>query len=216
MKNFTKLTIAACALFFSTNAIAQRINAAAGLNFSNMMLQYDAGQIAEPKIKVGFHVGATGDYEVTDLIAVDAGLLFSTMGYKANTDAGFAQVEGKVSLYYLTIPILAKFNFEVADIQAFAGVGPYIGIGLAGNQKSTTTVFGTETKSDEKIEWGEENSLNRFDFGLQAKAGVEFDKISVAFFYGLGLTNISNVDADGYSAKNSVFGITAGYTLFEL
>ncbi|WP_417602468.1 porin family protein [Owenweeksia hongkongensis] len=223
MKNISKLFSLGLLLCASTVTFGQKINAAAGLNFSSIMQSADAsaGIMPDPKIKTGFHVGATVDYPLTDLISVDAGLLFSSMGYKVDQTVTVVDFKGTISTYYLTIPILAKANFEVADIQTFVGVGPYIGVGLFGNSETETTSFFGTQKSDDKIEWGnekDEDQLKRLDFGLQAKAGVEFDKISVAFFYGLGLINIATENSGNgdLTAKNTVFGLTVGYTLFEL
>ncbi len=214
MKKLTTLAIAACTLLFGNNAVAQKINVNAGLNISSIMTNLG---YSNPKLKPGFHLGASVDYPISDLLSIDGGLLLSSMGYRINNDFDYGfgpeHVEGSVNPYYLTIPILAKANFELGNVKAFAGVGPYVAVGLFGNvnRKYTPPTGATEDLSGD-IEWGE-NDMNRFDAGLQAKAGVEFDKINIALFYGQGLVDVISVDDEYF--LNTVFGLTVGYTLFK-
>lgn len=214
------LFIASC--FITTNAYSQRLRANAGLNLSNMIQTSDPslGQPIDPKIKPGFHVGIGGDYELSDLFSLDAGLLFSTMGYKIQetTTIGFfpTSVEGSFNTYYLTIPIMAKLKLEVADINTFFGAGPYFAFGLTGNQKITTTSLGITSESDQDVEWGNDentDNLKRLDFGLQVTGGVEIEDFTVSLFYALGLVDVTPVN--GITARNTVFGVSVGYYLWE-
>ncbi|AEV31661.1 hypothetical protein Oweho_0647 [Owenweeksia hongkongensis DSM 17368] len=214
MKKLTTFAIIACTVLLSRNAVAQKINVNAGLNISSITTNLG---FSEPKLKPGFHIGASVDYAVSDLFSIDGGLLLSSMGYRINNDFDYGfgpeHVEGNISPYYLTIPILLKANFELGNIQAFAGVGPYAAFGLFGNvDRKYTPANGNSEDLSGDIEWGE-NGMNRFDFGLQAKVGLEFDKINVALFYGQGLVDVISVEDEYF--LNTVFGLTVGYTLFE-
>lgn len=217
MKKLTKIALGIFAILLSTNLFAQKVNINAGLNMST----FTNPQNFSPKLKPGFHVGASLDYTLSDLFSIEGGLLLNSMGCRVDEDVdplfGGGHTEGSITPYYLTIPVLLKANFKIGNVQAFAGVGPYVAFGLFGNSKSTyTSVDGASETTHYKVHFGENGHFNTVDFGIRAKAGIELDKINLGLFYGQGLINANPwYNSRDHSIKNSVFGLTLGYTIFQ-
>ena len=153
------------------------------------------------KTKVGFHLGGTAEFEITDMFSFETGLFLSTQGYKVNTIFG----DYKTNLLYFNIPITGKARYEFDDFNIYGLFGPYIGLGLSGKVKSGD--------NSTNIDWGsgEDNDLKRFDLGITIGAGVEYGPYLAGISYNLGLANIAAQNDGGYRVKNRVFAITIGY-----
>lgn len=85
----------------------------------------------------------------------------------------------------------------------FIGGGPNLGINLAASEKADDGV--------EKLELGSEpGQLNRFDVGVDLRAGVRLKSgLTVGLNYLKGLSNISNTS--GLTWNNNILGVTVGY-----
>jgi hypothetical protein len=85
----------------------------------------------------------------------------------------------------------------------FIGGGPNLGINLAASEKADDGV--------EKLELGgEPGQLNRFDFGIDLRAGVRLKSgLTVGVNYIKGLSNISNMS--GLTWNNNLLGLSVGY-----
>jgi len=189
--------IAVAVLFtYSADSFAQTFGVRGGLNMSNMLLKSDENT-ADTKAKVGFHIGGTAEFEITDMFSFETGLFLMTMGYKYEV----LSVDYKTNLLYLNIPITAKARYELDNFSLYGLFGPYIGLGLSGKNNSVD------------IEWGsgDSDNLKRFDFGWTIGAGVEYEAFMAGLSYNLGLANIAAQTEGGYKAKNRAFLISVGY-----
>ena len=143
--------IAVAVLFtYSADSFAQTFGVRGGLNVTNMLSKSDA-HTADLKAIVGFHIGGTAEFEITDMFSFETGLFLMTMGYKYEV----LSVDYKTNLLYLNIPITAKARYELDNFSLYGLFGPYIGLGLSGKNNSVD------------IEWGsgDSDNLKRFDFG---------------------------------------------------
>ena len=202
MKSFIKLFVVLLVFGFGTQAYAQTFAAKAGLNLANMRSEDDDDTYSSDyKTKVGFHLGGTAEFEITDMFSFETGLFLSTQGYKVNTIFG----DYKTNLLYFNIPITGKARYEFDDFNIYGLFGPYIGLGLSGKVKSGD--------NSTNIDWGsgEDNDLKRFDLGITIGAGVEYGPYLAGISYNLGLANIAAQNDGGYRVKNRVFAITIGY-----
>ena len=189
--------IAVALLFtYSADSFAQTFGVRGGLNMTNMLSKSDA-HTADLKAIVGFHIGGTAEFEITDMFSFETGLFLMTMGYKYEV----LSVDYKTNLLYLNIPITAKARYELDNFSLYGLFGPYIGLGLSGKNNSVD------------IEWGSGDSddLKRFDFGWTIGAGVEYEAFMAGLSYNLGLANIMAQTEGGYKAKNRAFLISVGY-----
>lgn len=190
-RNFIATSIIAAALTlagaFSANAQSFLDNlsgeATIGVNISN----YHNGDDSNPK-GAGFRVGVIGQYSIPQVsgLYANAGLLLSLEGSQYKNETTILGVTTKTkatnSPWFLNIPIHAGYQLGITDdIAAFVEAGPFVGIGLFGNSVVKTTVSDKENNVSNPV-FGDEYSMNRFQFGLGIKLGVlAFQNYKVSF-----------------------------------
>lgn len=177
----------------ATGAFAQlSFGVKAGLNLSKMSVKYGGDKDDDIIMKPGFNVGAFADFELSDLLAVEAGINVETKGMKYKLEEDLLDTKTKIitNIAYVTIPVDVRLNFGSAYVLA----GPYFDIAAAGKEKTTVEHKGDKVKNSEKLEFGNdkhESNLKRMDVGLGFGAGYEFtDNIGARLGYDLGLSNI--------------------------
>ena len=200
----------------STGAFAQlSFGVKAGLNLSNMTLKTAGEKEDDIKFKPGLNIGAFGDFELNDMLAVEAGLNVETKGFMMKDDEEFMGKKMKskatTNLVYVTVPVDVKLTFGSFYVLA----GPYVGVAAKGKAKSKMEFDGETEKHDENLDFGndkEKSDLKRLDFGLGIGAGYEInDNLGVRAGYDLGLSNLApNGDKDN-SIKNGSINISATY-----
>lgn len=176
------------------------------------------------KNKGGFNVGVFGELGLSRGWYLDAALKLTlnpwedNYTYSTTWDGGSpnadVSVVRKANPYSLVLPVHAGYKFNVAnDIQLFAAVGPYIGIGLGGNDK--IKVFSGNNANASESEYvrnvfGDDGPMRRFQVGLDARIGVEFLKhyiVSVGYDYQF--NNMSSVSEVKYHGQS--FSVNLGY-----
>jgi len=219
MKQITKITIFTLLFMLATTSFAQQFGIKAGLNLSNQLIKnYEKSFSDENKLKPGFHAGLVAQFPISGIFSFEPGLMLSTKGYKQYVDdaeiSELRNLKHKLTLYYLELPINLRADFGSGDIKFYALFGPYAGLGLAGKMKTTYNFHGNDEKSESDIKWGtnaEEDDLKRFDFGLNAGAGVNLGTVDIGAGYTLGLANISPGTEGGFMRKNRVISVSIGY-----
>jgi hypothetical protein len=222
----TKRLILVILLFTSLSIQAQTLKG--GVNFANVTITND-GDFEENKMITSFQVGMTFNMKVLPFIFFQPGVLFTGKGSKTQageeTDATFFRATSNP--YYIEIP--ANFVFKSpGPLRFFAGAGPYLAIGVAGKNKAEGKFLGTAFTSEADIEWSDDDwstvdfeegagygIMKRFDYGLNATAGIETANIVIAANYGHGLAKLqsgSNSSADDKN-KHRVFSVTLGIKL---
>jgi hypothetical protein len=118
------------------------------------------------------------------------------------------------NLFYLVIPVTAKYSADLGGLKIYGQAGPYFGIGLSGKYKSTFEYEGDKETDTETVEWGndsENDDLKRPDFGLHIGGGIGINNLQFGLFYELGLANLSPYTGDGFRIKNRTFGLAATF-----
>lgn len=197
-----KTILFAVALLIGVNAYAQdgraEFGVKAGLNMSTFNGDYE-----DTKAKIGFNVGVTLDYALTD--ARDwyllTGLEYTTKGTKFKKIAG---IEQSINAAYLQLPIHAGYKFDVTETTRLSfHAGPYLAYGVNGKYKIKSN--GVEVNTDTF----DDNNLKRFDFGVGLGVGAEFGKIGLGLGYDFGLLNVS--DNKNITVRNANAYLTVGY-----
>ena len=117
----------------STGAFAQlSFGVKAGANFSNMMFKAGGEKVDDIKFKPGFNIGAFADFELSDLLAVEAGLNVETKGFKMKEEILDNEIKATTNIFYVTVPVDVKLTFGSFYVLA----GPYVGIAAAGKSKT--------------------------------------------------------------------------------
>jgi hypothetical protein len=200
----------------------------AGLNSANVTVT-DDGHVEDAKSLKSFHVGIVGDLHIASILSFQPGLLFTGKGSKTeagqSSDANY--YKATTNPFYLEIPANLVLKFPLAaNAKIFAGAGPYLAIGITGNNKVEGKVGGVAFESKDKIDWSNDDPttlnyeegagfgiLRRFDYGLNGVAGVEFDKLLVSAGYGLGLAKLQSGSDNGSNDNNKhrVWSFSLGY-----
>lgn len=121
---------------------------------------------------------------------------------------------------------MVKFLSEEYS-KIYIGAGPYAAAGIAGKNKVETHIVGVVNNSSKNIVYSNDNpttsqeenygygKLKRFDYGINALAGIEFPKFTLGANYGYGLVKI-NSGTDNTSndkGKNRVVSLSLGIKL---
>lgn len=173
------------------------------------------------KNKAGFNVGVFGELGLSRGWYLDAALKLTlnpweneyvyNTGWMNGSPTGIVSVVEKANPYSLVLPIHAGYKFNVANnIQLFAAVGPYIGVGLGGNDK--IKAFSGSNSESEYIRnvFGDDGPMRRFQVGFDARIGVEFLKhyiVSVGYDYQF--NNMSSISQVKYHGQS--FSVNLGY-----
>ncbi len=198
-----------------------KIGVKAGVSFPKVTFSGDEGQ-ESAKTNTSFYVGGLVDISVSKTFSVQPGLTLTGKGYKYESSGAFGNISyadaGKTSLMYLEVPVNLVANFEIGPGKIFVGAGPYYGFAISGKSKYSTSttangVTSTDTEDvDVKFGSSDESNYKRGDFGLNLLGGYQLKNgFNIHAGYGLGLSNISSTDEDGYKEKNRVFSVGLGF-----
>ena len=188
-----KLLVMAAMVLSSVGAFAQysagdiTIQPKVGLNVSSVT-DDEAGYIA------GFVGGIEGEYHVSPMVGISAGLLYSMQGASVKDAEG----DPKLEMNYVNIPILV--NAYVAK-----GLALKAGIQPAFNVSNKVKVAGISIDYDKYAPEGAE--IKTFDFSIPVGISYEYMNICLDARYNIGCTKVDK-DVKGC---NSVFQITLGY-----
>jgi hypothetical protein len=219
-------------LTFSASFIqAQKSSAVlkAGVNLANVSTKSD-GTADEANMLTTFQVGIIGDLPITSFLFIQPGLVFTGKGSKTQSgqpsDANYYRSE--MNPYYIEVPVNLVLKAPIGkDSKFFAGAGPYVAIGIAGNRKLDYKIAGVSFSRKDKIDFsnddpttaGEEGAgfgiLKRFDYGLNGTVGIEGKSVSISANYGLGLAKLQSGTTNGEDNNNKhrVLSFTIGFRL---
>jgi len=210
----------------------------AGLNVNNISQNFkESDWELDTKMRIGYHIGATVNYGLSDAISLQSGLLLSSKGFSFDLEEGLDDdetIEGYVRAIfnYLEIPI--NFAYKINDFQVYAG--PYLAIGIGGKNKwdYTYKYDGDEYKDADEIklkpvfgEVGEgdlgedEDAYSALDFGLNLGVGYQAGPVLISAGYSLGLGNLTPAyegdddDPKDYKFSNRVITLSVSYFFGE-
>ena len=202
----------------------------AGVNSANISTtsngKYDAANAL-----TSFHAGVMADLPLSKFFSVQPGLLFTGKGTKTEkgktTDASYFRAT--TNPYYIELPVnlIAKIPLLSEESNVFFGAGPYIAAGVAGKNKAEGKIFGAGFDYSKNIRFSNDNPITtnyeegaginvmkRFDYGLNATAGLQFSSFLVSVNYGYGLAKLSSGTANNNeSNKHRILGLSVGVRL---
>ncbi len=199
-----------------------------GLNFANVTITND-GDIDDNKMLSSFQLGFSGDIKIAPFLFFQPGILISGKGSKTSSGNpdGATYYTATSNPLYVELP--ANFVLKSkGPVRFFAGAGPYLAVGVAGKNKTDGKFLGSTFHSEEKIKWSNDDPstlnyeegagygiMKRFDYGINALAGLEFTRAVIGINYGFGLAKLqsgSNSSADDKN-KHRVLSFTVGIKL---
>lgn len=214
-----KIILSAIFAVFALVANAQRLSG--GIE-AGVSLSHPTGSDAN---KVGFNVGVFGELSLTRGWYLDAALKLSLdpwtrkweySNLQGTSSYGTTQIKNSATPYSLLLPIHAGYRFGVSDkASLFVAAGPYVGVGLWGDQKTSLSVIGNngdavKKESDTYSVFGDDGSMRRFKVGLDARIGAEFARhYIVSLGYSVQFNDFSEIS--GVSMHGQTFSLNIGY-----
>jgi hypothetical protein len=206
MKNSKKLIFASLVLSFMsfTSAQAQEKTPSygfkGGLNFSN----FYTDNVDDSNILTGFNAGLYAKFPITNSIAIQPEINYTTKGSEQIYDNAVFQGTSKFNINYIEVPVLLVANLtDNFNVH----VGPYAAYMVSG-KTSTDTNFGSSTSELDT------DDFNKFDAGISGGVGVDLDVVNFGVRYNYGLTKIGkDNNFTSSDAKNSVFNVYVGLRL---
>jgi hypothetical protein len=206
MKNSKKLIFASLVLSFMsfTSAQAQEKTPSygfkGGLNFSN----FYTDNVDDSNILTGFNAGLYAKFPITNSIAIQPEINYTTKGSEQIYDNAVFQGTSKFNINYIEVPVLLVANLtDNFNVH----VGPYAAYMVSG-KTSTESNFGSSTSELDT------DDFNKFDAGISGGVGVDLDVVNFGVRYNYGLTKIGkDNNFTSSDAKNSVFNVYVGLRL---
>ncbi|GAA4271661.1 hypothetical protein GCM10022258_09550 [Aquimarina gracilis] len=159
-----------------------------GLNYANV-----TGDLDDTDARVRMHLGAVIEFPVSQRFFVQTEVLYSAQGYTIEEGG----VENKISLNYLTLPVIAKYYFT-----------PHFSFETG--PRLATLASSSQSEGEETDEFFD--TFNDFDFGWNFGAGYKAE--SGLFFqlhYTLGLNEVIDTNVVDVSVNNSLLQLSVGY-----
>lgn len=214
MKNKIKLFTVVIALFISATAVQAQINDASmaqfgvkgGVNFSNMYTD----DVDDNNVLTSFNAGVYVNFPVTDLFSIQPEILYSRKGSELTYDNVFASGKAKFNLNYIEVPVLLKINVtDNFNIHA----GPYFAYLIDSKiTNDSDGAFDFETNFDN-------DDFNKFDAGIAAGIGFDFDSFGIGARYNYGLSTIGKertVAGETYTVPDSKNSTISVYVAVKL
>jgi hypothetical protein len=177
-----------------------------GFNMSNFLSDDD--EVSDENILYGFNAGVYATLPISDFVAIQPEILFTTKGSELEYNNALASGNAKFKLNYIEVPLLVRVNIT-KNFNVHAG-------GYASYLVSSKVTGSGDIDFNEDVDT---DDLNKFDAGIAAGIGVDFSPISVGLRYNYGLTTIGKertVAGTTYTfpdAKNSNFSLYLSYKL---
>ena len=146
-----------------------------GFNMSNLY----SNDANDDNVLYGFNAGVYATLPVSDFIAIQPEILFTTKGAELDYNNAFATGNAKFRLNYIEVPLLVRVNIT-KNFNVHAG-------GYASYLVSSKVTGDGDINFDQEIDT---DDLNKFDAGLSAGVGVDFNPVSIGLRYNYGLTTV--------------------------
>ncbi|HEX8017209.1 MAG TPA: porin family protein [Flavobacterium sp.] len=169
-----------------------------GLNMSNLYTD-DAD---DENVLFGFNAGVYATLPVSDFVAIQPELLFTTRGSELEYNNALIEGNAKFKLNYIELPLLVRINLTKNFNIHAGGYASY----LVSSKVTGDGSFNFEEEFDT-------DNFNKFDAGLAAGVGVDFNPISIGLRYNYGLTTIVKDGDDSSDLKNSNLSLYLSYKL---
>ncbi|MFV8323102.1 porin family protein [Flavobacterium sp. LS2R12] len=208
MKNLKRVLAVVLVTLGATNAVhAQETGASlgikGGLNMSNLYTE----DVDDKNVLAGFNIGLFAQLPITSSLSLQPEVSYTTKGAELQYNNAFAEGTGKFRLNYIEVPVLLKANLTKNFNVQF---GPYAAFLV--DSKITNESADGSYNFEENVN---EDDLNKFDFGVAAGVGFDFDSFGIGARYNYGLSTVGKertVLGQTYTfpdSKNSVLSVYA-------
>lgn len=180
-----------------------------GVNFAN----WGADDIEDNEAKIGFHLGGMMQRQMNENVIFQPELLYTMKGVKFSYEDEYYydgyyyeyEVNQTVSMNYIEVPMLFKYNMQMSNFMLQPYIGPSVGLLMSAKIKTEVDMEGEEESETTDIK----DDCTSLELG--AHLGVDAvlnEKYVFGLRYNYGLSNIW--DGEGDDVFNRGFMITAG------
>jgi len=170
------------------------------------------------------NAGVLDRFKINAPLSFETGLLLEGKGSKIKINISEEDAyTAKFNPFYLEVPanLVYRFTFP-KKMNLFIDAGPYIAMGIFGQTKSKGNIGGVDFSNTSPIDFSNANTVNddiaysnanRFDYGINLGAGLDFRKMLLKVDYGFGLSQVNVNQIDPVSSdinKNRVLSISLG------
>lgn len=171
-----------------------------GVNFTNLYVD----NVDDENLKAGFNAGIYHKAALTDALALQPEVLYSSKGSSIHYDnILLGSGHYRYNLNYLEVPVLLMINLGTFHVAA----GPYGGLLLGVNIKEVDDGGDVEV-----VESLDRDDFNTLDYGVAADAGFDFTGGTLGVRYSYGLQEIGkSIGPALENAKNSALQVYVGF-----
>ena len=216
-------TILTLVVLTATISFAQTFGVKAGLNMANITNGSDLQEMYDEvgvknNMMIGISVGATGTFELSDVLDLNAGISYIQKGTTLSVDFTGDGEDENISTKLNFIDIAPSVSYKITN-ELSASIGTYVGFALSGTQDEIeidiTNGELITTITSEAIDF-EEDEIGTLDYGLNI--GVSYvlnEMIAINAGYSLGLADLNaeggEFDDEDYSQKTNGIYFSVGY-----
>lgn len=175
----------------------------AGVNFASISesATLESYESLDKNSVTGFQAGLSYDLGLSNIFTIQPELLYIQKGGKSSFVINENnQIVTRLYYNYIEVPVLAKLKFYKPGGSGFYLVGgPFAGLAISGKSKTSTTVFGNTTTSEDEFRFENDDEgerQRRTDWGVSFGAGVKFGNAFLDARYNLGINNLLDDDAN--------------------
>lgn len=191
-----KASIAMTLLFILLSVTAFSQNSRFSISINSLTTNFNYGKSnnalqSYKKDFKGLQIGASYQAGINPTFSVVPEFYFAMKGGVLKEDNPLTAGKSTLRLYTIEMPVLARMHIS----NLYLNAGPYVDYAVGGRLKTA----GSEVlpMNSTKISFGNsEEDFKRWDFGVQAGAGYNFNTkrsvLTLDVRYGYGLINISN------------------------
>ena len=162
----------------------------AGMNVANITNDDDATS------RIGLAFGAEIEYQMTDIVSISAGAIYSMQGAKAGVyTEDFSKADATLKLDYINIPVLVNV-YVTKNLAVKAGLQPAFNV----THKIKAEAYGISAEANVP-------GTRSIDLSIPIGLSYEFLNFVIDGRYNFGVTDF----VDEQKSKNSVFQFTVGY-----
>lgn len=175
-----------------------------GLNLSQLYVEQPT--VKDESMKVGINLGVFGKIPISNFLAVQPEVLYSSAGSKITYGGsdlenilGIQPGEVRFNLNYVQVPIALAVNLGPLNVHA----GPYFSYLLSAKVKDLkssdlgSSDIGTLNTDD----------FNKMDYGVMFGVGFDVNAFTLGVRYNYGLREIGNTGIAGQLTENSKNGV---------
>lgn len=193
-----KILVVAALMLSSVSTFAQHavgsfnLQPKVGVSIANLT------ELKDTDPRVGVVAGVEGEYQASDIISVNAGVLYSMQGSKYEYELLNQKYKSTNKLDYINVPIMANV-YVTKGLAVKLGVQPGFNVSSSNKQEVNTFAGSGSSTFDVKAK--------SVDFSIPVGLSYEYNNFQLDARYNWGLTKAF----ENGKAKNSVFQITLGY-----